>query len=125
MEKPNQDMINHFYTYHTHLLVFESKKAAEKHVLATEGAEFEWMRGLLYASHKNLQTAKRSAHMWTIELKSKVTYTTPNEPILLLSYITPESFDGDYWHVIVGERVGWIIAYGWLHMKLLEKQNGK
>lgn len=52
-----------------------------------------------------------SVAWWSTELKEKVTRANPGELVYLLDRIDK------WWHVIIGERIGWIIAEDWLSFK--------
>ena len=59
-----------------------------------------------------------AAEYWSKRLNSRVLFSNPNEPIFLIKK------EDKYWHVIIGERVGWIIAEDWIGIKEL-KNNAK
>jgi len=51
---------------------------------------------------------------WSVESGRKVLFSQPHEPIFLVE----EPVD-NFWNVIIGERVGWIIEGDWLGIKEL------
>ena len=53
---------------------------------------------------------------WSKELKTKITHSNLNEPIFVIGK------EGKFWNVIIGERIGWIIAEDWLELKPLERE---
>jgi len=60
-----------------------------------------------------MASAETAVKFWSEQTNSKVTYSNPSEPIFL---IKAEDF---YWNVIIGEKIGWIIAEEWLGIKEL------
>jgi hypothetical protein len=64
------------------------------------------------------RAAIHAAAYWSKELNSRVTYSDPGEPIFVLKK------DGEFWNVIVGEKIGWIVVVNWMKIKQLEKNNG-
>jgi len=62
-----------------------------------------------------IETAEKVKYWLERDLKSKVEYTQLNEPIFVLKKEENDKF----WNVIVGEKIGWIIAEEWMELKLL------
>jgi hypothetical protein len=59
------------------------------------------------------RAAAAEANYWSKELNSRVTFSNPGEPIFVIRK------DEEYWNVIIGERIGWIIVKDWLEIKPL------
>lgn len=55
------------------------------------------------------------AAYWSKRLKCKVTYSNPKEPIFVISEHV------DCWHVIIGEKIGWINYRSWTGIRKLTK----
>jgi hypothetical protein len=79
--------------------------------------------------------AARSEHngqmYWRNRTNGIVHGTKPNEPIFLIEETVEEfkhqtdTIVAKFWHVIIGDKVGWIIVQDWLEIKPLRKDNAK
>jgi hypothetical protein len=65
------------------------------------------------------EMAGETAQLWSQELNMKVTYSNPKEPIFVIEK------KGKQWHVIIGEKIGWIVAEEFLEIQPLVVNNGK
>jgi hypothetical protein len=88
---------NPFYVYENCLLIYETKEEASR-------------PGRASAMHSSARSTWQNK-----ELRTKITYSNPQEPIFVIKK------ENLYWNVIVGERIGWIIAEKWHNTKNLEK----
>jgi hypothetical protein len=58
---------------------------------------------------------------WYASTKVKLSFLPPNELIYLLNIVSPIKTSEKYWHVIIGEKIGYIIVDDWLEIKQLRK----
>jgi len=93
-----------FITDKVFIFIYETKEAATK-------ATASWAKAIAVANEPPLIWIE----YWSKRLNSRVTFSTPNEPIFVIKK------DEDYWHVIIGERVGWIVSRGPLGLKEINK----
>jgi len=63
--------------------------------------------------------AQDEARYCSEQYKTKVTFSYPNELIMVLSK------NGVYWNVIIGERVGWIACSSWINIHPLKNYNSE
>jgi len=94
------------------IFIFETK---EKAIEANSLYEDAVSRTILieeYAASSFVAEAKFATQYWTKRLGgTKVIYSNPKEPIFVVSR------EDKYWNVIIGEKIGWIIAEEWLELK--------
>lgn len=64
-------------------------------------------------SSDNIHVATSVARYWEHKLKSKVVFCLPKEPIFVIEK------QNIHWHVIIGNKIGWIEAANWLELKEL------
>ena len=74
-------------------------------------------------AEETMLAAREQTAWWTIYTQELVTFTRPDWPIFLVE--KTEFNNPDFWHVISGERSGWIIFKKWLNIKPLENNGIK
>ena len=107
--KNNSFYISNGYCF----LIFETKGAAQLAASRILDYGGRWrIAGVVPAQ------SKVAADLWTSHFSSKVHYSELGEPILLIKA------EEIYWNVIIGEKIGWIVADSWTDIEPLSK-NGK
>lgn len=100
------------------LLIYETReRAAATSKTAMERAhsgDIVERSGVAYWGPDPERAVRVTADFWSQYLKSKVIFSLPKEPIYVISK------DHHYWHVIIGNKFGWIIVRDWLQIKQLE-----
>jgi len=110
---------NNFYRCPNYLLIYETKELAQQ----------AWQKFIDCLNRNDLidDAAATSFHMenkgavafWTRYLKTKVLFSLPEEPVLVLKK------EQEFWNVIIGEKIGWIIDCEWIELERIEENNEK
>ena len=94
------------------LLIYETKDHATSAAVMAAAA--------FGASAAVAGVAKYYADHWSKPLKSKVLYSNPGD---IIFFIRKEFVKEDeFWFVIIGEKVGWIIVRDWMKIEELNGQ---
>lgn len=99
-----------------YLLIYETKEDAEQVVIESRS------RGLPFGGATECRAnvagnihVTITARIWSIKIKSRVTFSNPGDLIFLI-----KKEEDKFWNVIVEERVGWIIVYDWMNIKMID-----
>jgi len=109
---------NPFYACEKYyLLIYETKKIAAW-AKATPSPCSAWTAAEVAVAAETAVVAvvAVAAEYWSKRLNSRVLFSNPGEPIFLIKK------EDKYWNVIIGEKIGWIIADDWLGLKLLNEK---
>jgi len=117
---------NLFITNKNYILLFSTFKFALKEFsrFAVDGGV-----NMHQDTLEGIEIAARSIKMHNAKLTGQIYYSIPNEPIFLLKkkihkikmFQNPLYENVEFWNVIVGEKIGWIIAENNINIKQLEK----
>jgi len=100
-----------------YLFLYETKEAAIlAKIKASPMAGYEYAPSNAAGIQGSERIARNFVRDWSHILKAKVSVLLPSQPILLLSVENDKICK-----VIVGEKIGWIIAEDWLRIDRLER----
>lgn len=115
-------MENKFYITKYYLLIYETMNQAMVGYDST-AADYTEIRPA------SLNVASAVAIEMSKIVKGTVQYSVPEDVIFLLKRVLNPYADTvkyEFWHVIIGEKVGWIIVKDWIRMEEIngpEKNN--
>ena len=68
----------------------------------------------------NLNSIEKFIRVWSGRINSKIIFSSPNEPIFLIK-MEQDAYTQrtQYWNVIIGEKIGWIIVHDWMDVRLM------
>jgi hypothetical protein len=90
-----------FYICENCLLVYETKESAREANIIAASASRGATACTVWGYYKDKE---EWANYWARRVSSKVMFSDPNEPILVLKK------EEKFWNVIIGEKIGWIIV---------------